>query len=231
MKLFKRSILTALLTSFVVSSQAQAATLTSREQVSRVVEWFTGLFDNTEQVSTEPDVPFLTMENCVASPFGDIVSTDSQYVHLEQYIGGTSLLRTSGYEFSPITSGVSLKVYSYAERDAAVGTCNDPNPSINLSNLVSPSCDLTLIYEPESFFGTNSPTGCASGFPLPGSTVVSTVEITADGVDALDRFFADGLPPIGTEIEFRRIATTNEPRSAIALISLAIIGLAKSRRR
>ncbi len=98
------------------------------------MEWFTGLFDNTEQVSREPDIPFLTMENCVASPFGGIVSYDSQYVHLEQYIGGASLLRTSGYEFSPITSGVSLKVYSYLERDAAVGTCNDPNPGINLSN-------------------------------------------------------------------------------------------------
>ncbi len=90
---------------------------------------------------------------------------------------------------------------------------------------------MTLIYEPKRFFGTNSPTGCPSGFPVPGSTVVSTVEITAKGVDAFDQFFALGLPPLGTKIEFRPVATTHEPLGAIALISLGLIGLAKSRQR
>ncbi|MDJ0532601.1 MAG: hypothetical protein QNJ70_08910 [Xenococcaceae cyanobacterium MO_207.B15] len=47
-----KKYLNSFIKTFVVSSQAQAATLTSREQVNRVVEWFTGLFDNTEQVST-----------------------------------------------------------------------------------------------------------------------------------------------------------------------------------
>ena len=191
------------------------------------MQWFTGLFDNTKQVRREPDIPFLTMENCVTSPFGGIVSTNSQYIHLEQYIGGASLLRTSGYEFSPLTSGVSLKVYSYLDRDAAVGTCNDPNPGINLSNLASPSCDLTLRYEPKHFFGTNSPIGCPSGFPFPGSRVVSTVKITAHGVDAFDQFFPPGLPSFGTKIEFRQVATTYEPLGVIPLISLGVIGLVK----
>lgn len=229
MKLGKGSVLTALFTSVIFSSQVQAATLSPGEQVDRVVSWFTGSFNNSQQASTEPEVPFITMENCAANTFGGVVDLDSQYVHLEQYIGGVSLLRSAGYEFSPISSGVSLQVYSYSDRDAAIGTCDNANPNINLSNLANPSCDLELAYEPERFFGTNSPTGCPSSFPAPGSSVVSTVEITANEVNALDQFFLPDSSVFGTEIEFQRVATTNEPIGAIALLTLGVTGLIKSR--
>ncbi len=186
MKLSNKSIITTLVTSILLSGQAQAATLSSRKRVNLVVDWFTGLFNNSQQVVREPDIPFLTMENCAASPLGNVSDINAQYVHLEQYINGNRLLRSSGYEFSPTAEAVSLKVYSYSNRDAAVGTCNQVNPTINLENLAFPSCDLTLIYEPRGFFGTNSPTGCPSSFPSSGSTVVSTVAIMPNGVNALD---------------------------------------------
>ncbi len=229
MKSSFNGIVTALFTFIVLSNQAQAATLTSRERVHLVVDWFTGLFNNSQQVVREPDIPFLRMENCAASPLGNGSNIDAQYVHLEQYINGDNLLRSSGYEFSPTAEAVSLKVYSYSDRDAAIGTCNQVNPTINLGNLAVPSCDLTLFYKPRRFFGTNSPIGCPSSFPIPGSTVVSTVSIMGNGVDSLDQFFAPGIPSFGSEIEFRRVATTNEPISAIALISLGMLGLITSR--
>ncbi|VEP17893.1 conserved exported hypothetical protein [Hyella patelloides LEGE 07179] len=94
MKLFPRSILTALFTSVILSSQAQAVTLTSREQVDRAVDWFTGLFDNSKQVVTEPDVPFLTMENCAALPFpfGEITENETDFWEILNKNLVTSLL-------------------------------------------------------------------------------------------------------------------------------------------
>ncbi len=229
MKLCSKSILTALFSSLVLSSQAQAASLTPTERVNLVVDWFTGLFNNKQQIVTQPEVPFLRMENCGASPLGNLRNTNAQYVHLEQYINGNRLLRSSGYEFSPTAEAVSLKVYSYLNRDAAIGTCNQVNPTIDLENLAFPSCDLTLIYEPKRFFGTNSPTGCPSSFPSPGSTVVSTVAIMANGVSALDQFFAPKSNAFGSPIDFRRVTTTNEPLTPIALISFGLLGLVASR--
>ena len=229
MKSAKKTLLTALFTSVVLSSQAQAANLSSKEQVDLAVSWFTGLFDNSKQVQNNPAVPFVTMENCAASTFNGIVDLDSQYVHLEQYRGGTSLLRSSAYEFSPISSGVSLQVYSYLNRDAAVGTCDEATPSINLGNLASPSCDLELTYTSETFFGTNDPVGCpANSFVF--DTVVSTVEIMANGVDAKDEFLRSGATVFVADTEFRAIATTHEPLGAIPLIGLGIAGLIKHRR-
>ncbi len=228
MKLFPATFLTVLLTFFLLSARSQAASLTPRERTNLVVDWFTGLFDNSKQVATEPEVPFLNMQNCAVSTVGGVADTSSQYVHLEQYINGNSLLRSSGYEFSPTNSAVSLKVYSYSDRDAALGTCNEADPTIDLSNLAFPSCDLTLNYQSMGFFGTNSPTGCPSSFPFPGSTVVSSITITANGVVSLDLFSAPGLTPFGTEIEFRAVATTNEPIGAIALIGLGSIAFIQS---
>ncbi len=231
MSLFPGRIFTAFFTSLFFSSQAQAASLTSIEQVNLVVEWFTGSFNNQQQVTQNPDVPFLTMSNCLASPVSDTPDPDSLYVHLEQYFSGTSLLRSSAYKFSPLNSGVNLQVFSYLERNDALGTCLDSNPRLNLTNLVSPSCDLTLSYEPELFFGTNSPLGCPSGFPVAGSRVVSTVTITANQVWALDLFEPPNSPSFGTQIQFQQIATTPEPMGVISLISLGLIGFATIRQR
>ncbi len=228
MKLSSKSILTTLFTSIILSAPAQAASLTASERVNLIVDWFTGLFDNRQQVIIEPAIPFLTMENCAVSPLANVGETNAQYVHLEQYINGNRLLRSSGYEFSSTTEAVSLKVYSYLNRAAAVGTCNQVNPTIDLENLAFPSCDLTLIYEPRRFFGTNSPIGCPSSFPRSGSTVVSTVAIMPNGVNALDRFFAPESAPFGSEIEWRRVATTNEPLNPIPLVSFGLFGLVTS---
>lgn len=227
MQLLSRSIFTSLFISVTLSTQVQAATLTPRERVNLVVDWFAGFFDNSEQVARDLDIPFLTMENCAALPTSNIPATSSQYIHLEQYINGNSLLRSRGYEFSPTNSTVDLKVYRYSDQNAALGTCQKANPTIDLSTLVSPSCDVSLTYEPKRFFGTNAPIGCPAS--VPNLDIVSTIEITSDEINSLDRFISFGVPIAGTTIEFRRVATTNEPLAAISLIGLGITGVVKSR--
>lgn len=229
MQLLSRSIFTGLFISLTLSTQVQAATLTPRERVNLAVNWFVGLFDNSKQVARDPDIAFVTMENCAAFPIGGIPAIESRYVHLEQYInsGGFILPRIRGYEFSPTESTVDLKVYSYANPNATVGTCQQASPNIDLSTLVSPSCDVSLTYEPKRFFGTNAPIGCPAS--IPNLDIVSTIEITADEINSLDQFISSGVPIAGTTIEFRRVATTSEPLGAIALISLGITGVVKSR--
>ena len=103
MKLSSKSILTTLFSFIILSAPAQAASLTASERVNLIVDWFTGLFDNRQQVIIEPAILFLTMENCAVSPLANVRETNAQYVHLEQYINGNRLLRSSGYEFSSTT--------------------------------------------------------------------------------------------------------------------------------
>ncbi|NEP11848.1 MAG: hypothetical protein F6K14_16890 [Symploca sp. SIO2C1] len=229
-KITSVSFFTALFTTAVIAQPGQTTTLSPTQQVGQVVKWFTGFFTNNAQVASNSDIPFLTMENCSASVLGSGNST-AQYVHLEQYIGGVSLLRTAAYEFSPGDNGVNLKVFPYLNDSAALGSCDRATPQIDLSNLVSTSCDLNLVYKSNQFFGTNSPVGCPTSFPVPESTVVSTVTISADAIDSFDEFSTPFGTSFGTPIEFQRVAKTPEPGINGTLISLGLVGLVAIRKR
>ena len=207
-----------------------AATLSPLQQVQQATSWFTGLFNNQAQVNQNPSVPFIIMENCAVRPTNGI--NNSEYVHLEQYIGSPdTLLRSSAYEFSPTTTGVSLSVFGYQDRAAALGTCDRAMPTLQLANLALPSCDIPLTYEsdskPNQFVGTNAPEGCPSSFPIPGSTVVSSITLSSDATDALDTFLLPTGGSIGTPIEFRRVASisTPEPATVVALVFVGVTGL------
>ena len=92
------------------------------------------------------------------------------------------------------------------------------------------SCDLSLVYEPNKFSGSNAPVGCPTSFPEPGSIVISTLTATADTVDAFDQFITpDGLS-FGTPIAYQRVATTPEPMTVVALLGVGLVALATSRR-
>ncbi len=230
LKITSTSFLMTLLTTVVFAQSGQAAVLSPTQQVQQVVDWFTGFFTNSNQVASEPMTPFLTMNNCAAS-VSELSNTETQYVHLEQYIGGVSLLRTAAYEFSPSDIGVNLSVFPYFDRNAALGTCDRATPSIDLSNVVPVSCDLSLFYEPNKFTGTNDPIGCPTSFPEPGSTVVSTVTITPNTVNSLDFFTTPDGDSFGTPIAFQRVTTTPEPMTTLSLVGIGLVGLLKVRKR
>lgn len=228
MKISQVMALGGLLTTAAIAQPVQAATLTPTEQVDTVVRWFTGLFDNGDQVASDPTVPFLTMENCEVSAEG-YGSPSAQYVHLEQYIGGAALLRTAAYEFSPGVAGVDLSVYGYLDDTAALGSCD--RTTLDFASLELPSCDIDLAYEPSRFVGSNAPTGCATSFPVSGSRVVSTVTIAADTTVSFDEFFTPFGTSFGTPIRFERAAVaTPEPFSLAALVVLGLGGLVRRRR-
>ncbi len=229
MKAFQVSSLTTLFITVVLAQSSQAAVLTPTEQVTRVVNWFTGFFNNNAQVLSDPTVPALTMSNCTISA-GGAGEPASQYVHLEQYRNDSSLLRTAAYEFSPTVAGVALSVYGYLDDLQAIGTCDrvNPNPVLDFSNLEFPSCDLSLMYEPDKFVGTNAPEGCPTSFSIQGDTVVSvvsTVTIQANSTDSYDEFFTFSGTSFGTPIEYLRVVATPEPFSITALLGISLGGL------
>ncbi|MEM1253367.1 MAG: CpcT/CpeT family chromophore lyase [Cyanobacteria bacterium P01_H01_bin.21] len=216
---FQTSLGTALLLA-TCSVPGLAFTFSPTEQVQQAVDWFTGSFNNRVQVGNDSTIPFLTMDNCAISA---AASTPSQYVHLEQYFGSTdTLLRSRTYEFSPGTTGVELSIFGYRDLSTALGTCEQTMPMVDLSNLLLPSCDLTLTYREDEFFGTNIPAGCPTSFPLPGSTVVSTVTITANTIDSTDIFLLPGGGAIGTPIAFNRVSTP-EPTMIVGFIALGLL--------
>jgi len=221
-----KRLLTGLCATLCLTATA-APVAASTDAVAQVVDWFTGFFDNADQVQASPEIPFLTMENCSVSALdGDGVT---QYVHLEQFFGGGGpLLRSRAYAFSAVGSAVDLSVFSYQDPLAALGSCDQAMPSLDVSDLVSPSCDLTLVRREADFFGTNEPEGCPSDFPFPGSTVVSTVTITADTVDSLDTFLFPG-GAIGTPIAFRRVSTP-EPGLVVGLLVLSTTAVWRRRK-
>jgi hypothetical protein len=212
-----------------LNTPAAAVTLSSPEQVQQAVNWFTGLFNNSDQVASDPSIPFLTMENCAVSASGGLAT--SQYVHLEQNFGDTgALLRSSAYEFSPGDTGVDLSVFSYLNRAAALGTCDQAMPTLDFDNLALPSCDVMLAYRHDEFFGTNAPGGCPTSFPVPGSIVVSTVTITADMVNSLDTFILPTGGSIGTPIAFSQV-TTPEPTMMMGLVAVGLMGIVSYKRQ
>ncbi|ESA38605.1 CpeT/CpcT family [Leptolyngbya sp. Heron Island J] len=226
MRLLQTGVSTALI-SAIISAPTLAATLTPTEQVQQAVDWFTGFFTNQAQVNNNPNVPLLTMENC-AVPTSS--TTTSQYVHLEQFFGNTgSLLRSRAYEFSPGATGVDLSIFSYRNLGTALGTCEQTTPILDLSNLLTPSCDLTLTYREDEFFGTNVPIGCPTSFPVPGSTVVSTVTIAANTVDSTDTFLLPSGGAIGTPITFNRVSTP-EPTLIVGVIAVGLLATASYKR-
>lgn len=218
---------TALITA-TLSTPVVAATLSPARQVQQVTDWFTGSFNNQAQVAQEPSIPFISMENCVVAANSSMAN--SNYVHLEQYIGGSNtLLRSSAYELSPTENGINLGVFRYLDRASALGTCNETSPTLDFSNLVIPSCDVPLDYKLDQFVGTNASTGCPTSFPIPGSTVVSSITLAENAIDSLDTFLLPTGGSFGTLIEFRPVSgdtgavATPEPTAIIALFSLGLM--------
>ena len=227
MKALQVTSLTTLFLTVALTSSTQAAVLSPTEQVTQVANWFIGFFDNNDQVLRNPTIPALTMKNCAISA-GGAGSPASQYVHLEQYRSDSTLLRTAAYEFSPTVAGVSLSVFGYLNDPQAIGTCEEEKPVLDFSNLQFPSCDLSLIYEPAQFVGTNAPDGCPTFFSIPGDTVVSvvsTVTIQANRTHSFDEFFTLSGRSFGTPIEFQQVATTPEPFSLTSLLGIGLGGL------
>ncbi len=213
------------------------AMLSVSQGVDEVAHWFSGLFDNSNQVINNPNIPipYLTMANCPATLVGMGDISADQPIYLEQRAGGfdapNPLLRSRFYGLNQGINidTVDLSIHGFQPDDSMLGLCNLPESQreIDISNIIEDSCDLSLIWQSNSnsYTGNNDPVGCPSST---GGTVISEVEIFPDLVFSLDLIFsASGDLLFAQPIEFERIEAESVPEGSytISLLFLGIIGV------
>ncbi len=223
---FKTYTLTILLSviSFPQISRAVIIAPSLDKQVQEVAQWFTGSFNNTQQVIQQPSVPFISMSNCEVQLLGD--NNDTQNIYLEQK--STAFERIRFYSFSKADSGVKLSIRSFINPNILSGICNNPEPArvLNINNLVSTSCDLLLMWEPNRYVANNAPGGCSTAS---GGKVVSNVTVKSGSIDSLDQIFAaNGNLLVSTPIQFNRIRSIPEASFTIGLLVLSIWAVGKA---
>lgn len=224
--------LTVLLSTFTFIQASQAATIAPplEEQVQETAQWFIGVFNNAQQVTSNPSVPFISMSNCGVQLDSNASSNEIQNVYLEQR---GAIARQRLYSFSRGISAVELSVRSLVNPDILNGICGEPESQriVNTSNLLATSCNLEILWEPSRYVGTNAPNGCPTST---GGKVVSNIVFWQTGIDSLDQIFdARGNLIVNTPIQFRRVYTIPEQSYTLGLIGFAIsyVGLRHRRKQ
>jgi hypothetical protein len=226
MNLLKVYTLTALF-SALTFAQANATAVTAppiETQVKQVTQWFTGLFNNSQQVATNPSVPLITLSSCNVELTNANPVTGTDNIYLEQ----KSINRFRLYSFSQDNSAVNLSIRAFDPNYSVTGLCNRPESeqTIDSSKVLPTSCNLELLWEPTDYIGNNSPNGCPTSS---GGKVISSVTVSQNGIDSLDKIFgANNNLLFATPIEFRRVYPIPEPSFTLGILALSVWGTSKT---
>jgi hypothetical protein len=209
-------------------SYAATQSLPISTQVKQVSQWFTGLFNNQQQVERDPSVPLISLSTCPVSLSSSPSTDNTENLYLEQQ--STVFNRIRFYSFSATDTAVQLSVRSFLNPGLLSGICDRPHRDrlIDPNNIATTSCNLNLTLEPSGYVGDNAPAGCPSSFQGQPITVVSSVSIQKNEIDSLDKIFtANGQLIASTPIEFRRTTSVPEPSPVVGLLGLGIAGIRK----
>ncbi|MCC5643834.1 chromophore lyase CpcT/CpeT [Nostoc sp. CHAB 5824] len=226
MNLIKVYILTALFSAFTFA-KASATAISApplEVQVKEVTQWFTGLFDNSQQVATNPSVPLITLSSCSVKLTNANPVTGIENIYLEQ----KSINRFRLYSFSQENSAVNLSIRPFDTNYSVTGLCNRPDSEhiLDSSKVSAASCNLELLWEPTDYIGDNSPNGCPTSS---GGKVISSVTISKNSIDSLDNIFGpNGNLLFATPIEFRRVGSIPEPSFTLGILTLGVWGTSKT---
>lgn len=219
--------LTVLLSAFTFAQSTRASAITApplETQVKEVAQWFTGLFDNSQQVATNPSVPFITLSSCDVELTDPVPVTATENIYLEQ----KSINRFRLYSFSQGNSAVNLSIRSFNAGYSVSGLCNRPESEqiLDSSQVLTTTCNLELLWQPTYYIGNNAPNGCPTSS---GGKVISNVTVRESSIDSLDQIFAaNGNLLVGTPIKFRRVDPIPEPSFTLGMLALGIWGTSKT---
>jgi CpeT/CpcT family (DUF1001) len=222
---FKTLTLTVLFSVLAFAPKSRAATL---EQVKQAAQWFTGSFNNAEQVANNPLVPVISMSNCAVQLDNANPLDETQNIYLEQK--SSAFGRVRFYSFGKSDSAVNLSIRSFANNDVLNGICarTEGDRIVNFSNLIPASCNLQLVSGFNRYTGTNAPGGCPTST---GGKVVSQVAITENTIDSLDQIFDNkGILLVNTPIEFQRIRLIPEPSIIFGILAFSAFSLHLARK-
>jgi CpeT/CpcT family (DUF1001) len=223
MNRLKAYILTVFVSTLTYAQKSYAVIAPSFSEAKQAAKWFTGVFDNTDQVASNSSVPAISMSNCAIQLEGSDNTDETQNVYLEQK--STAFERVRFYSFSPIDSAVKLSIRSFVNNNILSGLCNRPESEriVNTSNLVATSCDLLLMLASNRYVGSNAPNGCPTSS---GGKVVSQVAIAENVINSLDQVFnPQGTLLVNTPIEFKRLQTIPESSYTFGLLAFGILGV------
>jgi hypothetical protein len=113
MNKLKVCTLTVLFSTLAFAQESHAATiaLPLSTQVKQAAQWFTGFFDNAQQVANKPSVPFITTSNCQVELADANPVDETENIYLEQRSSAFNRIRF--YSFSEGDSGVKLSIRSF----------------------------------------------------------------------------------------------------------------------
>lgn len=191
----------------LVVPEPARADLSPLDQVSEVTRWFTGVFDNAEQVRQNPSVPLVPLSTCPVQLEGASEPSSTQNLYLAQ----PTINRVAFYSFQPSNSVVNLGVRSFINAGSVSSICDRPLPEriVKLDNLAAAICNLELIRGEERYTATNAPTGCPTST---GGKVVSSVTFQPDRTVSLDQIYnSRGQLIVNTPIEYQRVEKVPEP--------------------
>ncbi|MBH8572019.1 chromophore lyase CpcT/CpeT [Nostocaceae cyanobacterium CENA369] len=226
MNLLKVYALTVILSGFTLAQANRATAITVpplETQVKQVAQWFTGLFDNSQQVASNPSIPLITLSSCSVQLTDANPVIGIQNIYLEQ----KSINRFRLYSFSQGNSAVNLSIRAFDSSYPVSGLCNRPESEqvIDSSKVLGTSCNLELFWQSTDYIGNNAPNGCPTSS---GGKVVSSVTVSKIEIDSLDKIFtANGNLLFATPIEFRRVYSIPEPSLTLGLLAIGIWGTSK----
>lgn len=223
-KVYKLTALVSVLTIAQVTPVNAVSAPPLETQVKQVAQWFTGLFDNSQQVASNPFVPLLTLSSCSVQLTNTEPTTGVENVYLEQ----KSINRFRLYSFSSGNSAVNLNIRGFEVNNLFSGLCNQPKSQhiVDYSQVLPTSCQLEIFWEANSYIGNNAPNGCPTSS---NGKVVSRVTVTANTIFSLDQIFdRNGNLLVGTPIEFRRLESIPEPSLILGLLAVGIWGTNKA---
>ncbi|MBD2197074.1 MULTISPECIES: chromophore lyase CpcT/CpeT [Calothrix] len=225
MNQLKACTLTFLLAGFVFPQQSLAANVPPlSNQLKQVIQWFTGKFDNSQNVASNPAIPLINMRNCsVQLAGGGTDGTGSVYLEQQSPVFN----RVRFYSFGLGSGTINLGIRSFINSSSLSGICDRPASEriISQDNLAAAVCSLNLTYEPNRYVGNNAPNGCPT---ITGGKVVSDVSIQANSINSLDQIFdSSGKLLAGSRINFQRLATVPEssPLAGFAITGAGLIFL------
>jgi hypothetical protein len=194
-------------------------------QVKQVAQWFTGFFNNSQQVVNNPSIPLITLSSCSVQLDNANSTFGTENLYLEQ----PSINRFRLYSFAPGTSSVNLSIRSFQSNNLYSGLCTRPQSEqiIDDSQVLQTACQLNLFWRQQnSYTGNNAPNGCPTSS---NGKVVSSVTISQNLISSLDAIFApNGNLLFATPIEFRRVEPILEPSFIIGLLAVSLWGSAKA---
>ncbi|MDZ8186120.1 MAG: chromophore lyase CpcT/CpeT [Nostoc sp. ChiSLP02] len=227
MNLVKVYALTALFSALTFGQATRAGAASPPPidiQVKQLAQWFTGLFDNSEQAAnSKPPVPLITLSSCSVEFTNGNSLNGTENIYLEQ----PSINRFRLYSFSQQNSGVNLSIRALNTDYSVTGLCNRPESeqTLDLSKISAITCNLEIFWNAGDYIGNNSPNGCPTNS---GGKVISSVIVSENRIYSTDEIFApNGNLVFGTPIDFRRVPSIPEPSFTLGIVALGVWGTRK----